>query len=218
MYSVEMPSINEKVEYHPVDGRKGTLTERTGTFEDRIFKFGFDLNRKRNESLEDFSNRLFYVEDTLYSCIGKDLVYFSNSNYKYIVKNININTTEDTLCHDVQLEIVCDPFRYINFESEIILTEPKPIYYKGSAPGECNIKIYGSGNIQLTINSETLQVNNLDEFIEIDSKYLEFLDKNGQSIVKKTNGNILILSRGLNQINWIGNIQKVVILPRTAFK
>lgn len=218
MYSVEMPSINENVEFHKVDGRSGSLTERTGTYDDRVFKYGFDLKRERNESLEDFSDRLFYVEEVLSDCIGKDLVYFSNKNYKYVVKNIKIDATEDTLCHDIQLEITCEPFRYLSFEDTILLTKPQSIFYKGSVPGECKIKIYGNGNVQLTINRETLEIRNIDEFIEIDSKLVKIINKVGNDAVKNTNGNFLILSRGTNNIDWIGNVKKVEILPRTAFK
>lgn len=216
MYSSEIPSINEEVEYHPVDGRKGTLTEKTGTFKDRVLKFGFDLKRMKDESLEEFSERLFYVEDALNNCSGKDLVYFSNQNYKYIVKNIKINTVEDTLCHDIQLEITCEPFRYSNFEEEIVLTKHETIYYRGSVPGECKIKIYGSGNVQLTINSETIQVKNIDEYVELDSKLLESTNKYGKP--KNTEGDFLLLTRGLNKVSWTGNVTKIKILPRTAFK
>ena len=218
MYKSEIPSINEEVEYHPVDGRKGTLTEKTGTFKDRVLKFGFDLKRIKNESLEEFSERLFYVEDTLNNCTGKDLVYFSNQNYKYIVKNIKINTIEDTLCHDIQLEITCEPFRYLNFEEEIILTKHETIYYSGSMPGECKIKIYGSGNVQLTINSETIQVKNIDEYVELDSKLLLCLNKDKTSKTIDMIGDFPILTKGTNNISWIGNVSKVEILPRTAFK
>lgn len=218
MYLSEIPSTNEEVENHTVNGRKGTLTEKTGTFKDRILKFGFDLKRIKNESLEEFSERLFYVEDTLNNCTGKDLVYFSNTNYKYIVKNIKINTIEDTLCHDIQLEIICEPFRYLNFEQEIVLTKHGSIRYTGSMSGECKIKIYGSGNVQIKINNETMKINNIDEYVEIDSKFLEITNKYGKPNTKNTEGDFLLLVRGLNKISWTGNITKVTILPRTAFK
>lgn len=218
MYSSEIPSINEEVEHHPVNGTKGTLTEKTGIFKDRVLKFGFDLKRIKDESLEEFSERLFYVEDTLNNCTGKDLVYFSNLNYKYIVKNIKINTIQDTLCHDIQLEITCEPFRYLNFEEDIVLTKHETIYYSGSMPGECKIKIYGSGNIQLTINDETLQINDVNEYVELDSKLLLCLNKDKTSKTRDMIGHFPLLSLSYNTISWNGNVSRVELLPRTAYR
>lgn len=218
MYHSHIPNINENVEYTPVDGRNGTLTERQGTYPDRVLNFGFDLNRRRNERLEDFSDRLFYVEDVLSNCMDKNLVYYSNTNYKYVIKNIDINVVEDTFCHDIQLEITCEPFRYLNFETDILLDKHDTIYYRGTVPGECRIKIYGSGNVQLTINSETIQINNIDEYVELDSKLSMIIDKYGKPSTNNTIGSLLLLSRGENKVSWTGNVSRVTILPRTAYR
>lgn len=218
MYSMDIPSINEDVEHIPVEGRNGSLTERKGTFPDRVLNFGFDLNRMKNEDLQSFTDRLIYIQDIFDNCIGKELVCFSNLSYKYIIKNIKKDIIENTLCHDIKVEVTCEPFKYLANEPILSLFEHTTIYYTGTYEGQCNIKIYGHGNIQLTINSETIQINNVNEYVELDSKLLLCLNPNRTSKTRDMIGNFPILKKGLNKISWSGDVSRVVILPRTAFK
>ena len=99
-----------------------------------------------------------------------------------------------------------------------MLNNNSKIYYTGTVPGECNIKIYGNGNIQLTINSDTVQINNVNEYVELDSKFLLCLNKDKTSKSRDMIGHFPLLIRGFNTVSWEGNVSKVEILPRTAYR
>ncbi|TAN66615.1 phage tail tape measure protein [Paraclostridium sordellii 8483] len=118
-----------------------------------------------------------------------------------------------------EVNFILEPFRYIKDERYIEISySPIKLYYSGSYPGECNIKIYGRNNIQLTVNDETIQINNVDGYVELDSKLLLCLNRDKTSKTRDMIGNFPILSKGENIITWDGNITRVEILPRTAFK
>ena len=218
MYSMDIPSINEDVEHTPVEGRSGTLTERKGTYPDRKLSFGFDLKRKAKESLESFYSRIFDAEEWIDNSIGKELICFTNYNFKYLIKSVSKKTESTMHMCSIEIEFICDPFRYLVNETPIVLNSGTNIFYSGTVPGECNIKIYGKGNVQLTINSNTIIINNIKDYVELDSKLFECTDKDKLSKTIDMIGHFLVLTRGNNKISWIGNVSKIEIMPRTAFK
>lgn len=218
MYSMDIPSINENVEHTPVEGRNGTLTEKQGTYPDRKLTFDFDLYRRSNETIESFYSRIFEVEEWIENSSGKYLIYFANYNFKYLIKSSEKSTTPDTHLCSIHVEFICDPFKYLSNEQPMSLHNYDEIFYRGTVPGECNIKIYGYGNIQLTINAETLQINNVNEYVELDSKFLLCLNKDKTSKTIDMIGHFPLLTRGENIISWTGNVSNVDIIPRTAFR
>lgn len=218
MYLMDIESINEDIEHTPVEGRSGTLTERKGTYPDRKLRFGFDLKRRSNESLESFYSRIFDVEEWIDNSIGKELICFTNCNFKYLIKSVSKKTDPTMHMCSIEIEFICDPFRYLANEIPIVLNSGTNIFYLGTIPGECNIKIYGQGNVQLTINSNTIIINNINDYVELDSKLLECTDKDRLSKTRDMIGHFFVLTRGDNKISWVGNVSKIEILPRTAFK
>lgn len=218
MFSMDIPSINEDVEHTPVEGRNGTVTEKKGTYPDRKLSFDFDLYKRSGETIESFYNRIFEVEEWIENSPGKDIICFSNYNFKYMIKSSEKTTVPSNCICSIHTEFICDPFRYAANEQSIVLNTGTNIFYSGTVPGECNIKIYGQGNVQLTINSETLIINNINDYVELDSKLLECTDKDKLSKTRDMVGHFLVLTRGDNKISWIGNVSKIEIMPRTAFK
>ena len=216
--SMTIPSSNEEYEEVGVEGRSGTLTIKKGTYKDKNLSFSFDLNRNKNESYIDFQSRIDNIEDILEKK-SDTLIVFNRPDKKFIIKRILKEITlESDINVDIQLNIICEPFMYLIDERYMTLVNNSTIYYQGTVPGECNIKIYGSGNIQLTINDETIQINNVNEYVELDSKLLLCLNSDRTSKSRDMIGHFPLLTRGSNNISWTGNVFKVEILPRTAFK
>lgn len=218
--TLSIPSINEVIENIDVEGRNGSLTVRCGNYLDRIIPFKFTLVRDINEPIESFIDRADIVLNWLELEDNNELITYLRPNKKYIVKAINKGEIEieNSRFINIEGEFICEPFIYELNEGSVVLTQPSNLYYQGFVPGECNIKIYGSGNVQLTINDDTVQINNINQCVELDSKLLLCLNKDKTSKTKDMIGNFPLLSKGKNKISWIGNISKIEILPRTAYK
>ena len=218
--TLSIPSINEVIENIDVEGRNGSLTIRHGNYLDRIIPFKITLIREINEPIESFIDRADMVLNWLELEDNNELITYLRPNKKYIVKAINKGEIEieNSRLINIEGEFICEPFIYELTEASVVLTQASNLYYQGFMPGECNIKIYGSGNIQLTINGDTVQINNINQYVELDSKFLLCLNKDKTSKTKDMIGNFPLLTRGKNEISWTGNISKIEILPRTAYK
>ncbi|MBS6025666.1 MAG: hypothetical protein KIB00_16445 [Paeniclostridium sordellii] len=212
---VEEPKIPITEEIVEIDNGK---TMRTGEYKDLDLTLKFRIRNPSTQiydyldTIVDWITNFSFENNDLYISAFKDKVF------KVKKSAVKDPFTKYSRYGFFTVDLVLEPFRYLYREDIIMLKSPGVIFYRGSYQGECKIRVYGSGNVQLTINRETLEIRNIDEFIEIDSKLKEIINKNGKSVVDNTNGNLLILSRGTNNIDWIGNVEKIEILPRTAFK
>ena len=214
-----LPSINEVIEEIEIEGRNGTLTERKGYYNDRNITIQFSLKRKILEDFEQFSLRLEEVMNWL-RVFNKDLILYLNPNRTYKVKNISLGEigTDNAIFYNFEAIFTCEPFSYILNEEMVEITINNfNYYYKGTAHGEMKLKIYGTGNIQLTINDEVVQINNVTDNVTLDSKLLLCLNSDGTNKSKEMIGNFPLLEKGINSISWTGNITKIELTPRTAF-
>ena len=218
--ALSIPTINEEVENIEVEGRNGTLTVRYGNYPDRPIPFKIAIFRCNEESIEEFIERIDIVNNWLELENINELITYLRPSKKYVVKYINKSeiAIENFKTGIIEGKFICDPFMYDANEQVITLTQASIIKYQGTIEGECNIKIYGNGNIQLTINDETVQINNVNEYVELDSKLLLCLNKDKTSKSRDMIGHFPLLTKGVNNISWTGNVSKVEILPRTAFK
>lgn len=215
-----IPSINEEVESIKVEGRNGNLTIKKGNYMDRIIDLKFSSVRKVDEDIESFFNRIDDINLWLEDIDSNDLIIYLRPNKKYVVKSINkdILNIKNYNIVEINIEFTCEPFMYELNEKYVELTKNECIHNCGSVKCEPNIKIYGNGNIQLTVNNETVQINNVNEYVELDSKLLLCLNKDKTSKSRDMIGHFPLLAKGSNNINWIGNVSKVEVLPRTAYK
>lgn len=220
---LETPSIpvtNEDIEEVEVEGRSGTVTINKGTYPNKIIPLEFSLKREYNEDIVVFYERLQIIEEWLDYIGNNDLILYLKPNRKYKIKRIEKEDIEpqNQVFAQFGVKFICEPFMYEIHEYPLILTSHETLFYKGTVPGEPNIKIYGSGNIQLTINNETIQINNVNEYVELDSKLLLCLNKDKTSKSRDMIGHFPLLTKGINNISWTGNVSKVEILPRTAYR
>ena len=214
-----LPSINEVIEEIEIEGRNGTLTERKGYYNNRNITIQFSLKRKILEDFEQFSLRLEEVMNWL-RVFNKDLILYNSPNRVYKVKDIVLGEieTDNAIFYNFEAIFTCEPFSYIlNEEMVEITTNNFNYYYKGTVPGEMKLKIYGTGNIQLTINDEVVQINNVTDNVTLDSKLLLCLKSDGANKSKEMIGNFPLLEKGINSISWTGNVTKIELTPRTAF-
>lgn len=105
-------------------------------------------------------------------------------------------------------------FFYMDSGDEVItLTVPGTIVNMGTHIAEPYIKITGSGNIDLTINSTVYSFTGVDTYLEIDSEskyiYRDTLNQGDKMV-----GKFPILELGENVISWTGAVTKIEITPR----
>lgn len=206
---------NENYEKIEVEGRNGSLTINKGTYSDKVLTFSLAI---LSDSKEDLFDKIANLTEWI-SLKNENKLFYEIYDRYYIIKNIKIEDIQSRLylLGEFNINFICEPFSY-KVEDYIELKNNNSLYYQGNVPGECNIKIHGNGNIQLTINNETVQINNVNEYVELDSKLLLCINKDKTSKTKDMIGNFLLLTQGINQISWTGNVTKVEILMRTAYR
>ena len=173
----------------------------------------------RSKNLKNIIDHQEEILDWLYNVKDNKLILSFMPNRYYIVQNVVVdNRSRDfDKYNTISVTFTLEPFKYDIYDKTMILTKSEKIYYMGNAKGKPKLKIYGSGNIELTINSETIQIKNIDEYVELDSKFLLCLNKNQQSKSRDMSGGFPILTKGINNISWTGNVTKIELLKRTAY-
>ena len=212
------PEILAQEEYEEieVEGRNGNLIVNKGTYKD--IEKGFllttiELDLDIEIIIEKIKKWLFEIKDN-------KLLYAIDNKYNIVKKVImeeDIKTSFEEY-GDFKVKFLCEPFYYKLNEKPITLTTQGNVYNDGDFESEPCIKIYGTGDIQLTIGSTTLQINNVVDSVTLDSKLLLCLDNDGNNKSIDMIGNFPLLAQGNNTISWIGTVTKIEILPRVAYR
>lgn len=211
------PSIqiaNEEYEEQPVEGRSGNLIINKGTYPDKKIPFTFTILSPNIEiDFERIYEWLTEVED--------NRLVFGREDRCYKVKKVIFGDLQKEFRTIGEFDVIflCEPFTEdLNETVHQITSSGFKINYNGNAPGDTLIKIYGNGNIQLTVNGETIQISNVNNYIEIDSNLLQVRNQDGTSKDNDTLGDFILLEKGINTISYTGNITKIIIEYTTKYK
>ena len=213
------PEVLAQEEYEEIiiEGRNGTLIENKGTFpnvEKSFILTTIDLDQDIDLMIEKIKMWLFNIQDN-------KLLYAIPNRYNIVKKVVieeDIKTTFEEY-GDFKIKFLCEPFYYNLLEKDITITEKGTKFYnKGDFNSNPKIVIYGTGDLQLTINDTTVQINNVDERVLLDSKLFLCLDKDNNNKSIDMIGNFPTLDIGENTITWVGNITKLDISPRIIYR
>ena len=213
------PEVLAQEEYEEIiiEGRNGTLIENKGTFpnvEKSFILTTIDLDQDIDLMIEKIKIWLFNIKDN-------KLLYAIPNRYNIVKKVVieeDIKTTFEEY-GDFKIKFLCEPFYYDLLEKNITITEKGTKFYnKGDFNSNPKIVIYGTGDLQLTINDTTVQINNVDERVLLDSKLFLCLDKDNNNKSIDMIGNFPTLDIGENTITWVGNITKLDISPRIIYR
>lgn len=209
-----IPIANEEYEEVQVEGRSGNLIINKGTYPDKKIPFTFTILSPRIEiNFEKVYEWLTEIED--------NRLIFGRSDRCYKVKKVIFGNIQKEFRSIGEFDIIflCEPFTQDLTKTVHEITKSGfKINYNGNAPGDTLIKVYGSGNIQLTINGETMQINNVNNYIEIDSDLLQVRNQDGTSKDNDTLGDFVLLTKGENAISYTGSVTKIVIEYTTKYK
>lgn len=217
LYLENYPSIpiaNEEYEEIQVEGRSGSLIINKGTYPDKKIPFTFTILSPQLEiDFERVYEWLTEIED--------NRLIFGRNDRCYKVKKVVFGDIQKEFRTIGQFDItfLCEPFTQDLERTVLELTSSGfKINYTGNAPGDTLIKVYGTGNIQLTINGETIQINNVNNYVEIDSDLLQVRNQDKTSKDNDTSGDFILLEKGINTISYTGNVTKIVIEYTTKYK
>ena len=213
------PEVLAQEEYEEIiiEGRNGTLIENKGTFpnvEKSFILTTIDLDQDIDLIIEKIKIWLFNIKDNKLL----DAIPNRYNIVKKVVIEEDIKTTFEEY-GDFKIKFLCEPFYYNLLEKDITITEKGTKFYnKGDFNSNPKIVIYGTGDLQLTINDTTVQINNVDERVLLDSKLFLCLDKDNNNKSIDMIGNFPTLDIGENTITWVGNITKLDISPRIIYR
>jgi phage-related protein len=217
LFLEEYPSIpisTEDYEEVEVDGRSGNLIINKGTYPDKKIPFTFTILSPQIEvDFERVYEWLTEIED--------NRLVFGREDRCYRVKKVIFGNIQKEFksIGEFNVTFLCEPFTedLTPITNEIISNNFK-IYYSGNAPGDTLIKIYGSGNIKLTINGETMQIKNVSSYVEIDSYLMQVRNQDKTSKDRDALGDFTLLEKGENTISYTGTVTKIVIEYTTKYK
>lgn len=209
-----IPIANEEYEQISVEGRSGNLIINKGTYPDKKIPFTFTILSPQIEiDFEKVYEWLTEIED--------NRLIFGRNDRCYKVKKVIFGDIQKEFrtIGEFDVTFLCEPFTQ-DLDSEVheITTSEFTLYYAGNAPGDTLIKIYGTGNIQLTINDETMQINNVVDYVEIDSNLLQVRNQDGTSKDNDTLGDFVSFTKGENIISYTGAVTKIVVEYTTKYK
>ena len=215
LYITDYPTINlnnEVYEEQPIEGRNGSLYIDLDYYKDRHLTFSFDLKGK---NLED---KLYTVKNWLFNYEDNRLIF--NNDKCYLVKKVLLNSFKQINVHlaELEVEFIVDPFLYDPEEITITSTTKNfSIYNNGTQEADTIIKIYGTGNIQISNNGETMQIDNVSNYVLLDSEKQECISDTGEPKDWDSIGYCPVLDVGNNTFELTGNITKVEITYRNTY-
>ena len=215
LYITDYPTIelnNEVYEEQPIEGRNGSVYIDLDYYKDRTLEFSFDLR------CTNITEKLYEVKEWLLNVNDNRLVF--NNDKCYMVKKVLLNSFKQVNIHLAELEVsfIVEPFLY-DIEDTTFTTTSKnfTIYNTGSYEVDTIIKIYGTGSIQISNNGETMQIDDVSDYVLLDSKCKECVSSTGESKDWDTIGNYIKLDPGDNTFELTGSITKIEITYRNTY-
>lgn len=209
-----IPLTSEEFSEEKVDGKNGTLISSKGTYPDKRVTFEFTLI---SDAIE---NNLELIRAWLTDYTDNKLFY-GRSDRVYRVKKVILGNFEQEFLTFglVNVDFIFEAYQMEPTKTQYTITSNNFSFnYSGTAPADNIIEIFGNGNIQLTINNETIQILNVVDYVVLDSDLLEARDKNGLSKDFDTTGDYVTFEKGINSISYSGNVNKIIVTYNTMYK
>jgi len=190
-----------------VAGRDGFLTQDLGSYKSIV--------KTIKCTLRDLT-QIDYICSWL---TGNGTLIISNEADKAYKATI-INQIEFTeilrTFHSFIVQFECQPKKYALNNDVVTLESAGSLFNSGTANALPVIKLYGTGNISLTINGNIINLTNVSEYVTIDS---DLMDCYKDTVLKNNDmlGEFPELIPGSNSISWTGTVAKVEITPNWRY-
>lgn len=209
----QRPSIispKRRVNKISIPGRNSNLIVDEKTYDD--ITLSVECSVKDNDNL---MNKLDDIKAWLFESGESDLIFDFQSDKKYIAQVVNSIDFKVVYKYISQFPIIfnCRPFKYETEMNMIEMTKEGIILNPGSIYSDPIIKIFGSGDITLNINSETIKLKQVKEHIILDTVQQNCYSEDIGNLNSKMSGEFPKLETGENNISWTGAVYKVEVTP-----
>ncbi|AVK50675.1 phage tail protein [Clostridium sp. MF28] len=206
-----IPACNIEYETIEIDGGEN-LTKIKG-FSD--ISLSFDFWYKADE--DEYFMKKTMIDNWLLNTKSKELFYSADESKTYKVKQIKISETKTSsrIIRRFTATFICNGLKYMTsgLKAQIITTSGMVLNNFGTYESRSLIKIYGSGNITVSINTSSFTIKNVTDYVTIDSEIKECY-KNNINFGRNMTGDYPVFFIGKNTISWSGNVSKLEITPR----
>lgn len=200
-----------------VEGRNGDIVLDKGSYKNANRSYVVSFGKRDKEDFTLLANRL---SEWLHSCSGYARLEDSYEPEYYrlaIYKEANEVVNAYHQAGQATIIFNCKPQRFLKDGDKIIRFEKtgfidNPTFFE-SRP---IINVFGNGNGELCVGEYTVNLNNIDGFITIDSDIMDaYKDtKNCNSQIKLNGGNFPRLIPGRTYITFSGGITAVEVRPK----
>lgn len=208
-------SAERNIEITPIPGKdSGHISEKAQS--NKNIKVEIALNADSTEEINILSKKIkkWLHKDKTY----KELIF--SDDLDTIYEAICINKIElDEVIEALGVGVIyfsCKPYTKTRDNSIIEIIKNDSLIYNQYSQSNPKFKIYGNGDVTISINNENLIIKEISEYIEVDSEEMECF-KLVDGVIKYENDKMYsdfpVLKEGVNNISWIGNISKIEIIP-----
>lgn len=203
-----IPCLNEDVEEVEIEGRNGSLIIKKGTYKNREISIRFKMLDS------DFFWSRFKKAEVWLSEISDNRLLYDRKDKCYIVKRVVFGdiSKELRLYGEFEVTFIVEPFlQDLSVFSRSWLENEYIITNQGDFEAPPELKFYGDGNIQVTVNDDTFTINNVIEEVTINSELMLCYGKNKENKLLDMNGGFPVLKKGDNEIIVSSNVIKTSI-------
>lgn len=204
-----IPSPKRRITNVVIPGKSSSLRFDENTYDDITIAVECSI---KDEVLPD---KIDEIKEWLLSYGESDLIFSNQDNKKYIAQVVNAIDFTQVLKYISKFVIVfnCRPFKYESESTTIEMIAEGSITNPGSIYSEPIIKIFGSGDINVTINSEIIKLKEVTDHIILDTVQQNCYNETIDNLNNKMNGEFPKFEVGENNISWTGSVSKVEVIP-----
>lgn len=199
----EKISPKRRDETFTVPDRHGNLTTTDGAFDSYIRSAEFIVKDEKR------------IDEICSHFKGSGwLIFSTETDRKYKARVANQIEFSHIIRHFKRfiVEFEVQPFGYDVFAQTLVKTAPFSLFNIGTLEAEPIITIFGSGNITLYVNNQSISLKEIAGSITIDSE-MQNAYNGAVSMNNKMQGEFPILIPWENNISWMGNVTKLEIMP-----
>lgn len=209
----ELPNITrpkKRIDYVVIDGKDGDIPEEQGY---SSYTKELQIGLKPNVDIDEVMN---YFD-------GGGTAIFSNEPNKIynVIADDKVDYKRLVTFKKATVKFHVQPYKYLVDEAPFVLNITNQTELKVSNVGYLTSKpiitLYGSGTVEMKINGVTIfNINIDDEYVVVDSLQEEAY-KNNILKNRQMTGRFPTLKSGINTIEWVGNLTKIKIEPKSRW-
>lgn len=201
-----IPMLKEIVKTYPVPNRNGNAIIKTGKYEDRVIPIIFTVQDSNTfwSNLDSIYKWLYDITDTS--------LYIGSMDKYFIVKNVEYEDIQRQYkkFNTIKLTFTVDPFKYKEGTISKSVSSPATnstitISNAGDFELYPNIILSGTGDLQIVVNNETINIKSVINKVSILGDIKDCLNQNNKSILNSLN-KLPKFNKGTNTIKIPNNL------------